>query len=559
MTIETMNEVSTFPVDWDIPFEDGEAFIFDPMHFPHPLSPLTASTMGPAFEAGIVSAARELGAPLQDYQVRYRNHYRFDRQVMAQPANDAEARSMGEAAEAGTKTEVGRLLERWHGEHLPRVSAHLDRLRAMDVYRATDAELVAMLDEVDGIHQDLWTIHFRIALPMLVGIQLFDELYAELFGGSEADSHALLVGGVSESVKAGFGLSDLAATARELGLAQLVQEAPSHALLPALEAITEGRAFLAKLQDYLEEYGLRQDLFEFATPTWQEDPSFALSSIRNYVLTERDARAEHSAMARSAESALAAAREQLVMYPKAVRNQFEAMVQFGRQGTFLQEEHNFYIDQRGLALLRLFYLRVGERLVQQGRLALPDDVFMLTIDELRTVVADTGNAEAINQVQALVQTRRDEMELARTLTPPPFIGAAPPEPPPTGNPMERANARFFGGPPQQADTPGQLKGNAGSRGVATGTARVARTLEEATGVLPGEILVAVTTMPAWTPLFGVAAAVVTETGGPLSHCAIVAREYGIPAVVGAYGATRAITTGQLVTVDGGTGIVTLDA
>jgi len=124
--------------------------------------------------------------------------------------------------------------------------------------------------------------------------------------------------------------------------------------------------------------------------------------------------------------------------------------------------------------------------------------------------------------------------------------------------MERAIGRFWGGPPKHADTPGQLKGNAGSRGVATGTARVARTLEEATAVLPGEILVAVTTMPAWTPLFGIAAAVVTETGGPLSHCAIVAREYGIPAVVGAHGATRAIATGQRITVDGGAGLVTLE-
>jgi rifampicin phosphotransferase len=74
---------------------------------------------------------------------------------------------------------------------------------------------------------------------------------------------------------------------------------------------------------------------------------------------------------------------------------------------------------------------------------------------------------------------------------------------------------------------------------------------------PGEILVAVTTMPPWTPLFGIAAAVVTETGGPLSHCAIVAREYGIPAVVGAHGATSRIATGQTISVDGGTGVVTL--
>jgi pyruvate,water dikinase len=90
-------------------------------------------------------------------------------------------------------------------------------------------------------------------------------------------------------------------------------------------------------------------------------------------------------------------------------------------------------------------------------------------------------------------------------------------------------------------------------------ARVARTLAEATFLQPGEVLVAVTTMPPWTPLFGVAAAVVTETGGPLSHCAIVAREYGIPAVVGATGATRTIRTGQLVTVDGSRGVVTLGA
>jgi pyruvate,water dikinase len=104
----------------------------------------------------------------------------------------------------------------------------------------------------------------------------------------------------------------------------------------------------------------------------------------------------------------------------------------------------------------------------------------------------------------------------------------------------------------------ELKGNAGSRGTASGAAFVARSLEEATGLQPGDILIAVTTMPAWTPLFGVAAAVVTETGGPLSHCAIVAREYGIPAVVGAQGATRIIRTGQQLTVDGSRGIVTIE-
>ena len=112
------------------------------------------------------------------------------------------------------------------------------------------------------------------------------------------------------------------------------------------------------------------------------------------------------------------------------------------------------------------------------------------------------------------------------------------------------------GPPQHA-APDQLKGNPGSRGQASGLAHVARTLDEAKELQPGEILVAVTTMPAWTPLFGVAAAIVTETGGSLCHGAIVAREYGIPAVVGAAGATQAIRSGHWITVDGTTGLVTI--
>jgi pyruvate,water dikinase len=149
------------------------------------------------------------------------------------------------------------------------------------------------------------------------------------------------------------------------------------------------------------------------------------------------------------------------------------------------------------------------------------------------------------------------MAWARTLTPPPFIGQPPKGPP--DNVIGRAMTNFFGAPPQVADAPDQLKGSPGSRGVVSGPAFIARSLDEAKAIQPGQILVAMTTMPAWTPFFGVAAAVVTETGGALSHCAIVAREYGIPAVVGAHGAMRAISPGQMIKVDGDRGIVSLSS
>ena len=118
-----------------------------------------------------------------------------------------------------------------------------------------------------------------------------------------------------------------------------------------------------------------------------------------------------------------------------------------------------------------------------------------------------------------------------SFAPPPFVGT-----PPTGAPPDDPGARtmdkFFGGPPQVSDDPDVLLGTAGSPGVVRGRARVIRDLADAYRLKPGEIMVTETTAPAWTPLFATASAVVTDTGGVLSHCAVVAREYRIPAVVG---------------------------
>jgi pyruvate,water dikinase len=559
MSVSAPVQPAAFPEPWDAPVEGNATYLLDMMHNPYPMSPLSDSAGSAAFAVGFTKAAREFHAPIKQVHVANRNMYHYERHEVFEPADEAEARRMGEAAEAAIKPDLARMLERWEQEHLPALRALQARLRAIDVESVPMAAVVAALDEVSAIHREMWTIHFRVAIPMLLGLQVFDEFYAEVFDGSEGDGHALLVGVLSESVKAGLGLYDLAVRATELGLEPVFRDTSSPELLTALERTEAGRTLVAALGGYLTEYGLRQDLFDLITPTWSEDPTFALASIRAYIQSGRDARAEYAATQRAAEDAIAAARAHLTPYPEAVRGQFEALLQIGRAGAFLQEEHNFYIDQQTLSLIRLFYLRVGGRLEDDGVLADADDVFMLLYDELHELCASLDLAGERERVRALVATRREQFALARTLTPPPFIGPPPAGPPPTDNPMARALGRFFGGPPPQPENPGELKGNPGSRGVVSGRAFIARTLDEAGGLQPGEILVAVTTMPPWTPLFGVAAAVVTETGGPLSHCAIVAREYGIPAVVGAAGATRVIQPGQTITVDGARGIVTFDA
>jgi rifampicin phosphotransferase len=116
---------------------------------------------------------------------------------------------------------------------------------------------------------------------------------------------------------------------------------------------------------------------------------------------------------------------------------------------------------------------------------------------------------------------------------------------------------FGSGPPPASDVPSELRGNAGSPGRVRGTARIVRSLDEADRLRPGDVLVAEFTAPPWTPLFATVSAVVTDAGGILSHCAVVAREYGIPAVVGTARATATIRDGQQVEVDGNAGLVRL--
>lgn len=552
-TIAAKDE-ATFPVDWHSVEVPGTVRL-DPMHFPDPLSPMTGSLTTSGFVYGHQKASREFHLGIR-LEVAMINHFRFDG-VLPEQRTEDETRALGKASEEATGREMGRQLDRWHVEHLPALETLLARLREIDPGGLPAGQQKSLLDEIHRIQSELWTIHFRVAIPMMVSMQVFGEFYSEAIGGTIDDAQSLLVGTNSQSIAAGIGLGDLADSARTLGLERLFQATAVDHLQAALRDTEPGRTFLQQLDRYLEKYGLRSDLFDLAAPTWQENPSIALSTIRSYLETGYDARAAQMKMAGEADAAVERARETLAAYPEAMRMQFEVLLQAGRHGAFLQEEHNFYIDQQGTALTRLALLRFGEDLVSRDLLSAPDDVFMLSFEELREIVGSAITPSLQSQVRNLVTTRQGELEIAWTLEPPPFIGEPPQGPPDESNPGSRAMLSFFGGPPRESDDPAQLLGNPGSRGSITGVARVAQSLDEAKDVRPGEILVARTTMPAWTPLFGVAAAVVTETGGSLSHCAIVAREYGIPAVVGAFGATRRIVSGQEITVDGTRGIVTL--
>ena len=224
----------------------------------------------------------------------------------------------------------------------------------------------------------------------------------------------------------------------------------------------------------------------------------------------------------------------------------------GFRGWMPGQMTKFWIDFASTHRVRRVLLEIGRRLAEAHAIEQPADVFCLTLDELRDLVPAPIHRDHRPQVGE----RRAEIRHFRAVTPPPVLGTD--NGPPPDDPVGRFFGKFFGGPPPASEAPDVLRGNAGSPGKARGPAKVVRSLADATKLQQGDVLVAETTAPPWTPLFATAAAIVTDTGGILSHCAVVAREYRIPAVVGTGRATAAIRDGQILEVDGDAGLVRID-
>ncbi|MDQ6602132.1 MAG: PEP-utilizing enzyme [Chloroflexota bacterium] len=552
VTPRTIPTPPDFPVVWERPEDAGAFWTRDPMHFVSQITPLEGAYLRRFMDIGFRSAAHQHDLPVHFIARRINTH--FYQALVPITTDHAALEAIEQRSERTLGAAVGRLGAAWREEYLPEIERYITDWEAFDLAAATMPALIAHLDESIARTTRLMEIHFLIAMPMLLGMSLFDELYTELFGKGDAfAAYQLLQGFDNKTIEADRALWKLGRVAAASDTARRVLEERATAdVLPALEATAEGRSFLEALRAYLETYGKRSDTWFLLSETpWIDDPAPVVRNLKDYVTQpDRDPDAEMAALAAAREAALVEIRARLEGYPQAVRDQFEGLLQAAQTGTVLQEDHNFWIDFRSTYEMRRVVTELGRRFVAAGALDAADDVFYLTFDEIR----ETADSLPQREPRATVAERKGEMAHFAAIPPPFALGTEPPGPPPD-NPIGRAIGKFFGGPPQESAEPGVLKGNAGSRGIVRGTAKVIRSLAEAGKLHKGDILVAETTAPPWTPLFATAAAVVTDTGGILSHCAVVAREYMIPAVVGVGMATHVIQDGMTLEVDGTAGTV----
>jgi rifampicin phosphotransferase len=300
-------------------------------------------------------------------------------------------------------------------------------------------------------------------------------------------------------------------------------------------------ALQSGLAAFLVRYGHRAvGEIDLGMSRWSDDPTHVLGVLANYLRLDDPALAPDAVFARgaqAADAAVAAAVDRV-----RARSRLRAVaVRFAlrrvRRLAGLRETHKDYLV-RLLAHARSLLAAVGTELATRGLLDRPDDVFFLDLDEARTALSGADHRDA-------VAARRAEYdrELRRRRIPRVLLSDGT-EPEAVGRPGALDDGALVGA----------LVGTAASAGTVTAKARVV--LDPVGARLePGEILVAPSTDPGWTPLFLTAGGLVMEMGGPNSHGAVVAREYGIPAVVGVPDATTRITTGQEVTLDGAAGVV----
>lgn len=458
---------------------------------------------------------------------------------------------MTKQREAANNPIIERFDSYWLDEVLPGLKENIAYFANTDLPSQSLDQLRALLAEALKRTGAMGSLH-GVVLPMLFAMSQFEELYRELFEGSSTlDALRLTQGLDNLTMKGDRLLWDLSRQAQaNPEVRKIISGTPAGQVMSALEKSPASQPFLADLRLWLAEYGQRlNSTFAITEPSWIEDPTPAIEYLQADVAQiEPRPGMDPTTLSAEREQAIAEARARLAGYPKPVVARFEMLLKAAQTATVVHEDHNVWIDQRMLYHARRVVIELGQRLFQAGKLDAVRDVFYLTPDELQ----DSHD----NTLKVLVQQHKAEMEHFSRITPPAMLGTMPAFDMGDGGPMVRA---MFKGEMNTGNSSNHeanmVKGLAGSAGKVRGTARLIHSLAEAGKLQKGDVLVAQATEPPWTPLFATAAAVVTDIGGVLSHSAVVAREYRIPAVVGTGNATSTFQDGQLLEVDGDAGTV----
>ncbi len=522
----------------------------DPVHFPRPMTRYFQETHPASFKRGTNDFARFYGMLIDGLQICYVQGFGYN-QVMPAPHTEIPQR-IQRAEQVFTQKLWREQLRDWDENCKPSAIAMHRQLQAVDPDLLSDAELVAYLTRCRDHHSAMIAQHMRFTAGAVLPTGDFLAHVGDWTGLPPSD----LVGLMRGSAEVSAGGSDemerlkMAFAADPSARKILESDGDPAQLLASLRARSGETG--AAVNGYLDLVGNRLiDGFDIAEPSALELPDALLRAIRVSVSGEAQT-------ASDVDDRIAEVRAAV---PAVHRDDFDELLAEARLTYRLRDERGVYSDIWASGLMRRAALAAGRRVASRGRLATAHQMIDATLDEMCAMVAGTGGPSADE-----LASRADYRATYTAKDVPPLLGPpAPPPPdlaalPPAVGRLMRAIFIALGhlfGSSQAQNEDRILFGIAASKGVYEGPARRVSGPSEFGQIAKGDVLVTESTTEAFNILLPLLGGIVTDNGGLLSHAAIVAREYGIPGVVGTREATGRIANGVLVRVDGDSGEVTV--
>jgi phosphohistidine swiveling domain-containing protein len=559
----------TFPVTWESEVEKDFFWVYDDLHIPHPVSPMFFDIGG--WWLSCDHMFRRFGTPFAvDWLAKNINGYVYTTAIPADPQLHIEGTEYSSRysarvpRDASFETTMGAYLDTvlpvygrdfadwWKDRLRPEMErnfafleARLDAAQGMDL-----AEAACLLEDAIDVHDRHWKIHWMLNFAQLSATLKLRAVMEKTRGSVDEQLLGRLQNSASDrnwdSIEALWRMKNEVRDDDELRAAFSVDSSAD--IAGSLKETQRGRQFLTeRVEPYQLEFGWHAVWsHEFIFPTVREQMEPVLELVRGYLTTDYDFPSAIGAMRLDIESA---SREILEGLAGEALEEMLAANAVNLRMAPLTPDHHFYIDQGANAHLRLVLMEVGRKLVDADRLDEPDDVMFLRYNELRSLIGSEHSIAA----REIVASRRQERKAAARLHPRDWVG--------TVTPSQLAFPYLvnWGYPDRfhqkQSDDERWISGLGASPGIIEGRARVVRTVDEFDEVRDGDILVCQMTNPAWVVLFTKIAGLVTDTGGTTSHPAVLAREFGIPAVIGTSVATTRIATGDRLRIDGTAGRV----
>ena len=558
-----------FPIDWETEQEKGLFWVYDDLHCPQPLSPMYFDIGG--WWLSCDHMFRRFGTPFaSDWIAKNVNGYLYTAAIPADPDFEVPAMEFGNlylprvpkddpdyAGKIGgylgaVLPTYGLNFADWWKERLvPEMQRNLSYLESkIDRWQEIPLmEWAVILEDAMDIHDRHWKIHWMLNFAQLSATLNLQAVMEEVRGEADTELLGRMQNSAEDrnwdSIEALWTMKERAKDDKVLSEA-FAKESGAE-IFAALESTDQGKKFIEeKLTPWQREFGWHAVWsHEFIFTSRFEDPAPVLDVIQGYIESDYD---YPSAVKDLADDIAAAAAEMLDGLEGEALEKMRAANEINLKMAPLTPDHHFYIDQGTNQHMRVVLICIGRKLVEEGVLDEPDDVILLKYNEMRYLLGDMENYDA----RSIVKERKAERAESEKIRPKDWIGTA------TESQLEFPYLGLWGFPEKlhiEQDATDSVSGIAASPGVVEGPAKVVLTEDEFDQVKKGDIMVCQMTNPAWTPLFALIAGIVTDAGGTVSHPAVMAREFGIPAVIGCSVATQRIKSGDRLRVNGSTGVV----